>query len=244
MAPALSRPPMQIEHSEFQDQLVRGLAHRMNNILTLFNGYVGLMLENKKLDPRTLENLTRIKDGAKAATELMDRTHSLVRPSTVVWREVDVPELIRLLRPRLEAFRSSNTEFQIEAPDEVPRVYADLNRLKTALVELVRNACEAIPEGGTVEIRVNAAETVAGCAAQALQWVSVDVTDSGPGISEEMQERIFAPFFTTKKKRNAAGLGLTVALGAAQQLGGSLRLASEPGRTTFSMILPSRNERQ
>ena len=87
---ALTPALMQIEHSEFQDQLVRGLAHRMNNILTLFHGYLGLLLDNKQLDPATVEGLNRIKEGAKAASELMDRTHSLVRPSAVVWREINL----------------------------------------------------------------------------------------------------------------------------------------------------------
>src|SRR5438874_1259487 len=79
---------MQIEHSEFQDQLVRGLAHRMNNILTLFHGYLGLLLDNKKLDKPTLDGLAKIQNGARAASDLMDRTHSLVRPSSAVWREL------------------------------------------------------------------------------------------------------------------------------------------------------------
>ena len=72
---------MQIEYSEFQDELVRGLAHRMNNILTLFQGYLGLLLDNEKLDKPTLEGLAKIQAGARAASDLMDRTHALVRLS-------------------------------------------------------------------------------------------------------------------------------------------------------------------
>ena len=72
---------MQIILSDFQDQLVKGLSHRMNNILTLFHGYLGLLLDNEKLDPVTHEGLAKIKDGARIATELMDRTNALVRPT-------------------------------------------------------------------------------------------------------------------------------------------------------------------
>src|SRR6478752_4020024 len=106
---------MQIEHSEFQDQLVRGLAHRMNNILTLFHGYLGLLMDNQKLDKETREGLAKIKEGARAASEI------------------------------------------------------------------VRNAIEATFEGGTVKIVVSSTKKPPGTPAkQALQWISIAVTDNGP----------------------------------------------------------------
>src|SRR5476649_344676 len=110
---------MQIEHSEFQDQLVLGLAHRMNNILTLFHGYLGLLMDNQKLDKQTQAGLAKIKDGARAASELMDRTHSLVRPPAVVWREIKLPDFIRMLRPSFESLCGPRTKLTLECPDEV-----------------------------------------------------------------------------------------------------------------------------
>jgi hypothetical protein len=94
---------MQIAHNDFQDQLVRGLAHRMNNILSLFHGYLSLVVENEKLDPATLEGLEKIKLGASQASELMDRTQALVRPTASVLRTIDIGEYLRLLRPGFEA---------------------------------------------------------------------------------------------------------------------------------------------
>ena len=79
-------------------------------------------------------------------------------------------------------------------------------------------------------------------AEQPVKWVSLTVTDNGPGISEEVGDRIFQPFFSTKKRLNSAGLGLTVALGFVQQLGGVLRYETKPGCTSFQMLLPSRVE--
>ena len=233
---------MHIEHTDFQDQLVRGLAHRMNNILTLFHGYVGLMLDNKKLDRQTVEGLGKIQDGARAASELMDRTHSLVRPCTLVWREIDLGEFVHLLRPGFNAFRGANTVIEIDVTENLPCVWGDMSRVKTAVVELVRNACEASGTGGTVRIEIRRGESSsAPCvSSQPLHWVSLTVSDSGPGIPPEMAEKIFAPFFSLKKKQNAAGLGLTVAQGFVQQLGGILRLHSEPGKTTFQILRPSR----
>ena len=233
---------MQIEHSEFQDQLVRGLAHRMNNILTLFHGYLGLLLDNKQLDPATLEGLNRIKEGAKAASELMDRTHSLVRPSTVVWREINLGEFLNLLRPGLDAIRGPKTALQFDCPEDLPPVWGDMSRVKTAVTEIVRNACEATASGGAVQIELRADETHGSPhdATQPIQWLSLRVTDDGPGIAPELVERVFAPFFTSKRKQSNAGLGLTVALGFVQQLGGVIRVTSRPGKTTFQVLLPSR----
>ena len=240
---------MQIQQTQFQDQLVRGLAHRMNNILTLFHGYVGLMLENNSLDKGTREGLNKIRDGATAATELMDRAHSLVRPSALVWREIDVAEFLMMLRHVFDGFCRPNTKLEVICPSELPPVWADASRVKTAIVELVRNACEASCEkGGSVRIhasveagagKLNATPT---SALQPLKWVVISITDNGPGIDADMEEKIFQPFFSTKKRQNAAGLGLTVASGVIQQLGGILRFDSRPGRTCFQVLLPARTE--
>jgi two-component system cell cycle sensor histidine kinase/response regulator CckA len=234
---------MQIEHSEFQDQLVRGLAHRMNNILTLFHGYLGLLLDNQKLDQETREGLAKIKDGARAASELMDRTHSLARPTAVVWREIHLHDFIHLLRPSFEAHCGPRTKLTLDCPDELPAIWGDVTRVKAAIFEVVRNALEATFTGGRVKVAVSATQKPPGTPAkQALQWISISVTDNGSGIPEELKERIFQPFFTTKKKQNATGLGLTVATGFVEQMGGVLRFESEPGKTTFQMMLPCRSE--
>jgi two-component system, cell cycle sensor histidine kinase and response regulator CckA len=240
---------MQAQSMQFQDELVRGLAHRMNNILTLFHGYLGLMLDNQQLDKPTRDGLAKIKDGARAASELMDRTHALVRPATVVWREVELSEFIPMLRQGLESLRGPHARFELECPQDLPRVWADMGRLKTVLVELVRNAFEAVGNSpGTVRIELSV-ETPVGhsdaqptSAAQPIKWVSIAVTDDGPGIDPEIGERIFTPFFSTKRKQSAAGLGLNVASGFVQQLGGVIRHESRPGHTRFQVLLPSRAE--
>ncbi len=236
---------MQIEHSEFQDQLVRGLSHRMNNILTLFHGYLGMLLDNKDLDRTTLDGLAKIKEGARAASELMDRTHSLVRPSSVVWREIDLGDMLRVLRPSFEAMCGPNARLELHCPPDVPRITADMGRVKTAIVEIVRNACEATAGSGIVRIDLRAEEPAPppSAAQQSTKWISVVVTDTGGGVPEELREKIFTPFFSTKKKPNAAGLGLTVALGFVQQHGGVIRVKSERGTASFEILLPTRSDR-
>lgn len=238
---------MQLEQSQYQDQLVRGLTHRMNNILTVFHGYVGILLDNDKLDQATRDSLSKIKEGAAAATELMDRTQALVRPSALVWRQIDLTEIVPTLRLLFEGFRNPRTKIEIECADELPPVWVDAGRVKTAIVELVRNACESATQAGSlvrVEIRPEISRPANGSKGGAAQmkWICISVIDNGPGIDPAVEDKIFQPFFTTKKKQNAAGLGLNVATGLVQQVGGLIRHESKPGRTCFQILLPARAE--
>src|SRR5205809_5756639 len=147
---------MQIEHSEFQDQLVRGLAHKLNNILSLFHGYLSLLIDDKKLDPEVQSGLARIKEGAEAASELIDRTQALARPSSVVWREVDLCDFLPMLRQSFESYAERGTKIEIDVQEKLPPVWTDATRLRAALTEIVRNACEASPRGNTVKIEARA----------------------------------------------------------------------------------------
>jgi len=208
----------------------------MNNILTLFHGYLGLLMDNQELDKATLEGLAKIKHGAGQASELMDRTQSLVRPSTTVWRSIDLAEYLRFLKPGFEQFRGPKTEVILDIRENTPRIQGDASRIKTAMLELVKNACEStFATGGYVHIGLRE-ETQPG---QRTKWAVFSVTDNGPGVPEELQEKIFQPFFSTKKKQNAAGLGLTLAMSFAQLHKGSLILNSTGGRTTVELRLPT-----
>jgi two-component system, cell cycle sensor histidine kinase and response regulator CckA len=235
---------MQIALSDFQDQLMRGLSHRMNNILSLFHGYLGLLMDDKKLDSVTKEGLSKIKDGAKAASDLMERTNALVRPTAAVWRDVNLSDLLRQMRPTFESYCGARVRIAIECADDLPLVWADASRVRMAMVELVRNACEAAKS--EVMIRVSAStnrvqgELFENSATSPEHWLTIAISDDGAGIPAEQAERIYQPFYSTKKRQNAAGLGLTVAIGCAQQLSGSVRHRSHPGETTFELCLPSR----
>ena len=239
-----------IEQSEFHDQLVRGLTHKMNNILSLFHGYLGLLMEDKKLDRNTREGLDAIREGAQVASELMDRTRAFAKPSSTVWRQVELCDFVRMLMPTLESFGENGVSVKFSCEENLPSLWVDMSRLRTAIIEVVRNACEASPAGGTVEISAHSeshqprGKGGASSAAQPITWVVLTVTDHGEGIASEISKKIFQPFFTTKHERNSMGLGLSVALGLIQQLGGVLRFQSKPGKTTFRLLLPSRAEQR
>src|SRR5581483_2668543 len=237
---------MHIEQSDFHDQLMRGLAHKMNNILSLFHGYLGLLLEDKKLDRETLEGLARIREGASAASELMDRTKAFAKPSSTVWREIDLNDFLRQMTPAFESYAERDVKIEITCAEDLPKRWADAARLRTASTELVRNACEASPANGSVKIDAHVDERPRKESAktpQPITWISLTITDEGQGIAPELSKKIFQPFYSTKQKRNAMGLGLSVALGLVKQLGGVIRHKNKKKGTTFQMLLPSRSER-
>jgi len=236
---------MQIVQSDFQDQLVRGLSHRMNNILSLFHGYLGLLMDDRKLDPIAREGLNRIREGARAATDLMVRTNAISRPTSNARRELNPADFFRQLAPILDTLRGRKVQIEVECPENLPRLWLNHSRLQLAIIELVRNACDAAVS--TIRIRVTESgdslqsELFQGSlAGQSAQSVTIAITDDGAGIPASDASRIYEPFYSTRKKQQCLGLGLPVALGCAQQFGGSLSHRSRKGETTFEMILPSR----
>jgi signal transduction histidine kinase len=240
---------MQLIFSEFQDQLVRGLAHRMNNILSLFHGYLGLLMDDQKLNPVIKEGLTRVRDGACDASELMERINAVTRPASTLPREMEPADLFRQLAPTLQRLQTPNVNLTVECPEGLPSVCVDISRMKLAIVELVRNACEAAYSKVTVRVSVEkGAEQPdlfpGGGSTHEGEQVKIEVIDDGAGIRPSDMSRIYEPFFSTKKKNQIAGLGLAVALGCAQEFGGTLRHRSNKGGATFDLTLPARAQRR
>jgi two-component system cell cycle sensor histidine kinase/response regulator CckA len=232
---------MQIPYSEFQDQLVRGLAHKLNNILSLFHGYLGMLMEDKELDENTRNGLIRIQEGADAASEIVDRARSIARPSSLVWRSIPVKEFFHLNKQALEQCLARGVTLEIDCSDDLPDFWTDTSRLRAALVELARNAVQASEDGAAVRIEVRSEPRRKGRAAGARRSpdiVNISIHDTGHGVAPEILQRIFQPFFTTRHDTDANGLGLTVAAGMVQQLGGVLTFESKPGDTVFRVALP------
>jgi signal transduction histidine kinase len=238
---------MRFEQSEFHNQLVRGLTHRMNNILSLCQGYIGMLIDDKNLDRDTRDGLIRIRESADAASSLMDRTKALATPSSTVWRQVAPDDFFKSLMPAFQAYASRGVTFQVSCEPGMPDLYADTARLRVALKEIVKNACEASPANGIVKITVKRHPHPFSPRGRQLgpaliDWTAITVTDSGKGIPPSLSAKVFQPFFSTKRNDSAVGLGLSVALGLVQQLGGAIRLQSKPGRTAVKVLLPGRND--
>jgi two-component system NtrC family sensor kinase len=175
------------------------------------------------------EAIVREVDRLTAITEEYLRFARLPKPQL---QRADLNETVRdlldFVRPEMDA---ANVEVELSLSQALPRVHADVAQLRQLLLNLVRNAREAMPGGGTLRVSTRGGEGS----------VSIELRDSGHGIPRERLQRIFDPFFTTKER--GTGLGLAMAQEIAQEHGGSLACESTPGQgTTFTLRLPAAHE--
>lgn len=221
-------------------QLSSGVAHDFNNLLASILGHVQLLLAEYN-EPQLCEGLRAIElaalDGAATVKRLQSfaQTSRSAPISTVDLNQV-VEESLALTRPRWrdEAQRRGMLiDVHIDlAP--LPIIAGDASALRELVINLILNAIDAMPEGGSITLRTRPASTeVLGEAA-----VMLSIQDTGIGIDPKLHEQIFAPFFSTKGTRGT-GMGLAIVRGIVQQHGGRITLESEPGHgTTFYIWLP------
>jgi predicted ATPase/signal transduction histidine kinase/CheY-like chemotaxis protein len=234
------RALQQAQKMESIGRLAGGVAHDFNNLLGIILGWSRLLLDRDEEVPReALEQIARAAErGAELTRQLLAFSKSaMARPQDVYLDErlADVARMVdRLL--------GDGFELEVEAPPISLRpAIVDPALLEQVVVNLVVNARDAMPRGGTIRIRfgnVTLERDEAGL--EAGDYVFLEVQDEGEGIDAEVLPRIFEPFFTTKPQGKGTGLGLSTCLGIAQQSGGSLRV--RPGETIgtiFELILPA-----
>lgn len=234
------------EPTVFQDQLLRGLTHKMNNILSLFHGYLGMIMDDQHLDANTISGLACIQEGASSASALMDRTQALIRPASVLLREVDIREFLTNSMRSLEISNSRGIRLELACEDNPPMGWSDPARLRAILSELVTNAIEASPDNETVRIEAGTEQQGSENSDQSAQQTAhavISIANKGNAMSPETLKKAFEPFFSTRQKRGAFGLGLPIASGIARQIGASIRFERINNETIFRVSLPenSRN---
>ena len=224
-------------------ELASGIAHDFNNSLATIVGYTELLLS----DPDGLENRAAVRDNlhlihsaAEDAANVVGRLREFYRPREAGEdvRPVQVNDVIAraisLTQPRWrDQAQAGGRTIRVEADlHDVPPVAGREAELREALTNLILNAVDAMPEGGTLTLRSRPEG----------ERVAVDVSDSGVGMPPEVRARIFEPFFTTKGERGT-GLGLAMVHGIVQRHGGELDVSSAPGAgTTFTIRLPVARE--
>ena len=225
---------LQARHIESIRALSMGVAHEFNNLMTVVTGSVAQAMK-QAVDPRQQQRLERAAWAAQRAGEQASQLLDLAQRQSVEGSTVDL---------NLAVQRLKNTMLQLAGPDV--RVVLDLAAVPVAakidaaqfervLLALVRNAAEAMPQGGPVTITTSATGVPGDTAT-----VQIAVSDQGSGMPLEIAARATEAFFTTKSAHAATGLGLFLALGFAEQAGGRLAIESEPGRgTTVTLVLPS-----
>jgi two-component system, cell cycle sensor histidine kinase and response regulator CckA len=244
------------EHKRLQEQLLHaqkmevigrlagGIAHDFNNLLMAIFNY--LTLATKALEPEhpSRAALAQVHEASNRAAALTRQLLTFARKQVVHPRVISLRDVVAGLEPMLRRLITDDIALRTVLSADPSRVLADPTQLEQVLMNLVVNARDAMPSGGTITIEV--AESVLDEAyCQSRVGVSLGpgavlcVTDTGVGMSPEVQARIFEPFFTTKEPGKGTGLGLATCHGIVTQCGGDISVRSAPGRgTTIRIILP------
>ena len=218
-------------------RLTGGVAHDFNNLLTVIMGNSETLMENAvDSESRNLAQLN-VTAAAKGA-DLIGRLLAFARRQPLTPRPIDVSELLIGLEPLLQ--RSINAEILLvlELTTDLPPALADVSQLESALLNLVVNARDAMPKGGQITVRTHLVDArISECNDKA--WIEISVSDTGQGMTPEVQRQAFEPFFTTKAVGKGTGLGLSTVYGFAAQSEGSVRIESQSGiGTTVYLLLP------
>ncbi len=230
----------QVAKLEAIAQLAGGIAHEFNNILTTISGYAELLLiKNKGLDPKTREALQAIFSQAKRAAHLVNQLLDFSRRNKAEKILFELGAFIQENRKLFEGIVTEKIALRIELPNQRFFIQGSPAQLKQVLFNLIVNARDAMPEGGTVTLQIEEAPPPSGAPIfdKEKKWVRIAVSDTGHGISEDITPRIFEPFFTTKA--NGTGLGLAQVYGIVREHGGHIQVKSTRGQgTTFEIYLP------
>lgn len=217
-------------------QLVSGVAHELNNPLSVVIGY-GQLLKGKQLPSEVRGPLEMMVAQGERMAKIVQGLLLFSRQRKAERAPVDLPAVIeQTIALRATRLRLSGIRVELDHAPGVEPAEGDVHQLQQVFLNLLLNAEHAIMTGGRGDtIRVRARERTEG----GRSWVVVEFEDNGPGITPEVMPRIFEPFFTTKKVGEGTGLGLSVSYGIVQQHGGRLTVESVPGRTVFTVELPS-----
>jgi two-component system cell cycle sensor histidine kinase/response regulator CckA len=235
---SLLQRQLQERTMEAIERLASGVAHKFNNLLQVIQGYAELGLITLESAHPVHGHLSRIKEAAQRAAALVQGLVAFSRRQTLRRRPLDLQAFVAQVGERLRRVVPTGVSLHVIPGTERVRVLADAVRLEQVLVQLVVNACEAMPHGGEVAMETHVARDILPSELPPGVYGCVTVRDTGMGMTPEVLEQAFEPFFTTKDAGN--GLGLAVVWGVAKQHGGHVEVLSQPSSgTTVRIYVPA-----
>lgn len=224
-------------------QMTRGIARDFNNLLTGIQGNLELTRHLNDGAERE-QTLDRARDAARRAADLTAQLVAYARQSPLRPEKQDMADLMPRIAARLRADLPESHSLTLDPVARMQPVNLDAEQLSRALKALVANAVAASPQGGKITLRAR----LIGFSAPVTEfnktdlgpgtYCAISVLDGGPGIAPHLLPHVTEPFFTTSQSRRNSGLGLPMSLGFAEQSGGALGIASQPGRTEVTIYLP------
>lgn len=240
----LEQQLLQAQKMEAIGQLAGGVAHDFNNILTAIIGYGSLLKIETSEDDLLRSYVTQILNSAERAANLTKALLAFSRRQIIRPKPVNLNEIITVLEELLSRLIGEDIELSTALIDKDLTVMADSIQLEQVLMNLVTNARDAMPDGGSLTISTELVELdkefiKAHGFGMPGMYALISVEDTGQGMDEKTKERIFEPFFTTKEAGKGTGLGLAMVYGIIKQHNGYINVCSEPDKgTTFKIYLP------
>ncbi|MBS3907096.1 MAG: HAMP domain-containing protein [Syntrophaceae bacterium] len=238
----LERDLRQSEKLAAIGQLASGLAHEIGTPLNIISGRVELA--KRKLDDKegVQKNLDIVIQQTERITKIIQRLLGFVRKKKPEQRNLNITALLETTLDFLDhEIQKQKVKVVRETEDPLPSVMGDPDQLQQVFLNIVLNAVQSMPEGGTLHLSASTQVTSKeGLEDGKRRYVEVKVQDTGMGMEREVMDNIFNPFFTTKEKDKGTGLGLTVSQGIVQDHEGWIELESETGKgSLFKIYLPS-----
>lgn len=237
---ALEDQLLQSQRLDAIGKLTGGLAHDFNNLLAAILSGLGLLERGASLDDQSRQVLELMRRSARQGADLVTRMLAFSRRQTLKPQAVRLAGFGDTMNGLVAPVLGGLIRFDWQIDDTVWPVHVDAGQLELALMNLVFNARDAMPSGGTIVVHAkNRALNATSQDLAAGEYVVVTVKDTGSGIAPDILEKVIEPFFTTKPVGKGTGLGLSTVYGFMKQSGGSLRIDSAPGRgTAMELWLP------
>lgn len=237
---------LQAQKMEAIGLLAGGVAHDFNNLLTVINGFAEMIQYEIPADNLHLQKLaSRVRYSGARAAALVRQLLAFSRKEFVEPKTLNLNKIVSDTSKMLERLLEENIVLKTNLSPNLWAVKADPNQIEQIIMNLTVNARDAMPSGGLLTIDTQNQDLSDKYAAQGSnvkpgRYVQLMVTDTGTGMTKEVQERIFEPFFTTKESGKGTGLGMATIFGIVKQYDGHILVYSEPGNgTTFRILIPA-----
>ncbi len=245
---------MQQERLRALGQMASGIAHDINNALSPILAFAEMLLRREtSLSESARKQLENIRTSAEDIAQIVARMGEFYRRREnsgglhLVSMNSLVEQVVTLTSPcwrDISQSKGISIRLQTNLSTPLPELYANESELREALTNLVLNAVDALPEGGTITHSTRAARLGTSQPGEQPTHLIVEVTDDGIGMDEKTRLRCLEPFFSTKRQRGGSGLGLAMVYGTMERHEGSIEVQSEPAQgSTFRLILPIREQR-
>jgi two-component system cell cycle sensor histidine kinase/response regulator CckA len=231
----------QAQKMESIGTLAGGVAHDINNVLNIVKSYATAIAVHPAVNEEIAEQLEIIGEAVDRGTSVVRQLLTLARKTESHLLSSNLNDTVFALANLLKQTFTKTIDICLELRLKLPLVMADPNQITQALLNLCVNARDAMPNGGKLVLRTGIVDgaKVRDTAAQAGQYVCIEVGDTGTGIPDSIRSRIFEPFFTTKGIGEGTGLGLAIVYGIIKNHNGAIDVESAPERgTTFRLYLP------